>query len=155
MHRRVLPVLLVVVLVAVFVTACGKACNNLGGTNGIRVDVPAAIGKVAKTWRLELCQGEHCASVNFPSAPTQGSGVAPGIRLVDEGYEIDLKELGKGWKADTTSAVTVIGFATSGRTVVRGTETFEFDASYPNGPDCDKTPFLRHTTGVDGGDLVG
>ncbi|MCX6397108.1 MAG: hypothetical protein NTV23_11525 [Propionibacteriales bacterium] len=151
MGRRTTTVIASGVLMTLL-SACGQGgCSTLGGESSIRIQVPSAIRKVVDNFRLELCQGDRCASVNFPGKPGSAD---PGVVLEEDAYTVDVALLGKRWQAGTDSGLTLLGFTKKGRTVLRHTEQFAFDGYYPNGKDCDKDPFVRHGTSVGGEDLV-
>jgi len=157
MGRRGTAAVVGVVLTGlVGLSACGKqGCSDLPVDSGIQVQLPAAFQKFVKTLRVELCQGEQCEAVNFASTTKDPDGVIEdGITVRDAAYDLDLDRLGGGWKASTPSSLVVIGTAKSGRITLRHTEDFEFDAAYPNGPDCDDAPALTHSTSLDGSDLT-
>lgn len=137
-------------------TACGPTgCTDVGGTNTLRLQVPEPLRKLTQTWRIELCQGDRCEDLDFPSKTADPSGVIKdGISLSEDAYLIDLDLLGERPKADIETTLTVLGATGSGRPVLRHTEQFTFDGFYPNGRDCDKDPYVRHSTAVDGADLV-
>lgn len=153
-RRATTTVLLGVVLT--LLSGCGDdGCADQPVSSGIRIQVPAPIQKLVDTLRVELCQGERCEAVNFPSRATAGEDVAEGITLADDAYTIDLARLGKGWKAETVGGLTIRGTEKSGRAVVERTEQFTFTAAYPNGEDCTDDPELTYSTSVGGTDLVG
>lgn len=155
--RRPMTTAVLLGVVLTLLAGCGKqGCTALGGVSSIRIQVPAAIQKLTKTLRVELCQGSRCESVNFASRATEPNGfVSEGISLEGDAYTVDVDLLGTKWKAGTESGLTILGFTAKGRTVLRHTEQFEFDGYYPNGEDCDDEPFLRYGTSVGGEDLVG
>lgn len=137
-------------------TACGPSgCTDVGGTNTLRIQIPEPLQKLTRTWRIELCQADRCEDLDFPSKTTDPTGmVADGISLAQGAYLIDLNLLGERPKADLETTLTVLGVTASGRPVLRHTEQFTFDGYYPNGRDCDKDPYVRHSTALDGDDLV-
>ncbi|MET3962939.1 hypothetical protein ABIE44_002873 [Marmoricola sp. OAE513] len=155
MKFRSLAALVVLVLSATTACADGLDCTDKGGVSQIRIQVPPAIQKLSKNFRVELCQGERCEAVNFASKSTEANGyVSKGVFLVEDTYSVDVSLFGRHWKADTASGLTIIGVTKKGRTVLRHTEQFEFDGYYPNGKDCDKEPSVNYATSVGGDDLV-
>ena len=136
--------------------ACGPAdgCTAVDGASFLRIQVPPAIQKLTATLRVELCQGERCASVNFPSRSGPDSAVIPGVALEKDTYVVDVDLLGTGWAADSPSGLTVLGTTEEGPTVLRHTEQFAFDGYYPNGADCDRFPSVTYSTSVSADDLV-
>ncbi|RYJ04833.1 MAG: hypothetical protein EON52_14735 [Actinomycetales bacterium] len=157
MGRRTTTVVLLGVVLTLLLSACGKqGCTKIEGVSSIRVQVPKPIQKIADTFRVELCQGDRCASTNFPaSAPKGSTSVSQGVTLDDDAYTVDVTLLGKGWKPGTDSGLTILGYTAENREVVRHTEQFRFDGYYPNGKDCDPAPSVRYGTSLGGEDLVG
>lgn len=157
MGRRTTTVVLLGVVLTMLLSACGKqGCTDIGGVSSIRIQVPKAIQKITDTFRVELCQGERCASTNFASTTKQAGGaISEGVTLEGDAYTVDVNLLGKGWKPGTDSGLTILGFTDENRSVVRHTEQFQFDGYYPNGKDCDPDPYVRYGTSLGAEDLVG
>ena len=158
MRRAFVPFLGLVLLAS---SGCGFTddCPKARDTSAMQLEVPAAVRKLVSTFQVELCQGEHCGSTDFPARPAGGGSaaeetLAPGVSLDGDNIRITLATVGKGWKAGSASGLTVTGFTRRGRVVLQHTEQFTFDASYPNGKSC-APEVLRYATGVDGADLQG
>lgn len=154
MGRKTATTAVLTVVLAATSACSGSSCTKVRGAGEIKVQVPAAVRQLVRTVRVELCQGAHCKAVTFPSRARESDGaVATGVTLSGDSYLVALEALGDGWKPRTTSGLTVLGTAKSGRVVVRHVEQFTFDAYVPTKDDCDQEPTLTHVTGITGDDL--
>jgi hypothetical protein len=133
-----------------------QACTQIGGRNFVAVSVEPGIRATLGALRLELCQAERCEHITFPAAsPSQhGMYIQEGVELDTDTYSVDLSSLGGDWDPDAKSSLEVRGMSAEGSTVVRRAETFVFDQDYPNGKDCDPSPYLSHRTRIGSQDRV-
>ncbi|GAB3659685.1 hypothetical protein GCM10027596_17420 [Nocardioides korecus] len=123
-----------------------QACTLMGGSSALSIAVAPTLRASLTSLRLELCQGDRCGRTSIPATPQD-----PG----ETSSFVALDGLGDGWDPDATSRLEVRGVAVDGTVVVRRTERFEFDHFYPNGRECDVTPYLTHHTRLTDRDRVG
>ena len=129
----------------------GMVCSTIGGSNQLTVSLqPKKPARLARL-RIELCQAHRCGELAFESTPPDRRYlyVEKGVRIVDANtYLIELGALGRGWKPDVRAQLAVEELAADKTTLARHTESFKFRKTYPNGKDCDVTPYLSHRTRV-------
>jgi hypothetical protein len=143
MTSRLVRALLALVLAAI-TGACERpahVCTLIGGINSVTFDLnPAVVTRVASI-EVTLCQGDRCRDATVRRV----EGAAP-----DAPIFLDLdRSLGGGWKAGRAK-IAATGRAARGEVVVRRTDTFRWTLDYPNGKQCDTTPFLHHTVRLGG-----
>lgn len=130
---------LLALVLAAITTACerpGQACTLIGGVDSITLDIDPTIATRVASVDVTLCQGDRCRS----GAVRRIHGATP-----DTPIFVDLdRSLGGGWKAGKAT-LDATALTAQGIVVARREDSFRWTLDYPNGKQCDRTPFLHHT----------
>lgn len=131
-------------------------CTLIGGISSLIIEVDPGVRSRMTAMKAELRQGGHTRTVTFPTARTteHSEPIQNGVFSFGERYRVVLREDGGAaalpgpWKGDKSARVEVEAVDGDETVVGRGSETFDFDVSYPNGKGCDPE-VLTHDISVD------
>ena len=130
---RIRALVLAGALLCVSVQACGPiACTKMGGTNGVRLEIPKALFVASGDVRFTVCSDTDCASAtavlySFPDDPTSPQQRGAGVTFADLARTFAPGEV----------KVTVELRGSQGQLVAERTETIRLKRYYPNGKECD------------------
>ena len=127
------------VSVALGVQGCtgGGGCSDVGGFDGVGVEIPRALFLSSGSVAFEVCAGDDCASA------TQRLGAVP-EGPVGRGVSVTFDELGRRFEPGTV-AVTVEMSDADGKVVAATRRDVQLTRSYPNGRSCDGEGYVGGT----------
>lgn len=118
------------VLVAVVAQGCdGRACTNIGGVNGVGVEIPRALFVTSGTVTVEVCDAAGCASARQRLRPVPGGPVG-------RGAIVSFDDLGRRFEPGEVT-VSVELSDPMGEAVAAARRDIELSRTYPNGKACD------------------
>lgn len=134
-----------VILVAAALQGCtGRGCTDMGGYNGVDVQISRAVDVDSGRLTVELCGDEGCASATerLRPVPTEKSGRRLVVTFADLGRRFD--------RGDTV--VTIALSDTAGSVVARARRDLELERWDPNGYGCDGNGYVVGRVEVGAGD---
>lgn len=124
-------------VLALVPSGCGRslACGDVGGIDGVTVEIPSALSVARGLLTVEVCDDSGCASA---TDPVRRYGSAP------ESATFSFAQLGRAFD---DGSVDVEVRLTDGRGVVvaHRQDSLSLSRSYPNGRECDGDGFVHGT----------
>lgn len=119
------------VSVALGVQGCagGGGCSDVGGFDGVGVEIPRALFVASGSVAFAVCVADDCAT-----ATTRLGAVPQGP--VSRGASVTFDELGRRFEPGSVT-VTVEMSDANGKVIVATQRDVQLTRSYPNGPSCD------------------
>lgn len=125
-------------VVGLIVQGCGPmACTEMGGINGIDVEIPAALHVESGSVAFEVCDEDGCASAIERLGRIPGEKQPSGRRFL-----ATFEDLGRRFGPGPV-AVTVELKDSTGRTVAVSERNVEMKRYYPNGKRCDGDGYVN------------
>ena len=128
-------------LVALGVQGCsGVGCSDVGGFDGVAVEIAPALFVSTGTVAVEVCDAEDCAT------GTQDLGPVP-EGAVGRGANITFDDLGRRFEPGPV-AVTVELSDADGKVIATAERDAELTRSFPNGESCDGDGYVVGTVAL-------
>ena len=121
-------------VVGVLAQACGggRACTLIGGTDGVTIQVPAAVYAGAGDVTVEVCRRQRCGFTHQVLAATPRRAPAPAVRVVTASFH----DLGRRFAPGHVQVTVTLRRADGGVVGVRR-QGVDLVRRYPNGQACD------------------
>lgn len=130
------------VLVAVVAQGCdGQACTNVGGVNGVGVEIPRALFVTSGTVTVEVCDAAGCAWGRQRLGPVPGGPAG-------RGAIVSFEDLGRRFEAGPATVRVEVSDG-DGETVAAARRDIELSRTYPNGKACDGDGYVTGSLKLD------
>lgn len=146
MMKVVLAVLLLVVALGVQGCSVVRGCSDVGGVNGVRVEMPRALFVASGSVAVEGCDTDGCSSVTQSLGPVPEGPVG---REVHASFDA----LGRHFEPGQVT-VTVEMADAAGDLVATSRHDLELTRSYPNGKACDGDGYVSGSVNLNARDRV-
>lgn len=135
------------VSVALGVQGCaGGGCSDVGGFDGVGVEIPRALFVASGSVALEVCVADECASA------TQRLGAVP-EGPVGRGVSVTFDELGRRFEPGSVTVTVELSNA-NGKVIAAARRDVQLTRSYPNGKSCDGEGYVGGTLTLTPGDRL-
>jgi hypothetical protein len=144
--RMPAAVLFVVVVLGAPRCIGGRACTEIGGLDGVGVEIPRTLFVRSGEVAFEVCDDDGCAAAarrlgQVPEGP------------VGRGASVTFDDLGRSFEPGRVR-VTVELSDSDGRLVAAARRDIELDRSYPNGRRCDGEGYVNGSLEMSSNDRV-
>jgi hypothetical protein len=143
---RGFAVVAVTAVLAMQSCAGASGCSDVGGFDGVGVEIPRALFVKSGSVAFEVCDDADCA------AATQRLGTVPEGR-VGRGVDVTFDELGRRFEPGSVN-VRVELSDSRGQVVAAARRPVELTRSYPNGKSCDGEGYVGGVLALTAGDRV-
>ena len=126
-----------------------SSCTDVGGFNGIGVDIPEALFVAVGSVEFEVCDDEGCARAAKRLGRMPKDVSTPVGRGASVGFDDLGRDLGPG-----RVQVTVELYDEAHRLVARRAEPVTLSRYWPNGKDCDGDGWISGGLALSPGDAV-
>ena len=117
-------------LVVVGVQGCaGGGCSDVGGFDGVGVDIPRALFVSTGNLAVEVCDADGCGKATERLGPVPEGAVGRGVNITFE-------QLGRRFEPGPV-VVTVELFNADRQVIATAERDAQLTRSYPNGKSCD------------------
>jgi hypothetical protein len=143
---KALAALFLVVAVGVQGCAAGRACTEVGGFNGVGVEIPRALFVASGSVAFDVCDTDGCASAIQRLGPVPEGPVG-------RGAGVSFDDLGRHFEPGQVK-VTVRLANSDGELVAAARRDIELTRSYPNGKSCDGDGYVSGSLKLNARDRV-
>jgi hypothetical protein len=142
-----IPATVLFLVVALGVQGCvATACTEIGGFDGVGVEMPRSLFVRSGEVTFEVCDAEGCATA------TQRLGRVP-ERPVGRSALVTFDDLGRAFEPGRVT-VSVRLFDSDGTLVAAARRDIDLDRSYPNGRRCDGEGYVSGSLAMSPDDRV-
>lgn len=143
---KALAALFLVVTLGVQGCAAGRACTDVGGFNGVGVEIPRALFVASGSVAFDVCDTDGCASAIQRLGPVPEGPVG-------RGADVSFDDLGRHFEPGQVT-VTVKLANSDGELVAAARHDIELTRSYPNGKSCDGDGYVNGSLRLNARDRV-
>ena len=143
---KILSALVLVVAVGVQGCATGQACSDVGGFDGVGVEIPRGLFVASGSVAFDVCDADGCASA------VQRLGPVPEGPVGREA-SVTFDDLGRSFEPGEVTVAVKLSDA-NGTVTATARRSIELSRSYPNGRSCDGDGYVGGSLELTTGDRV-
>lgn len=134
-------------LVMIAVQGCaGGGCSDVGGFDGVRVELPRALFVSTGKLAVEVCDADGCSTATERLGPVPEGAVGRGVNVTFD-------DLGRPFEPGPVT-VTVELSRADGEVIATAERNAQLTRSYPNGKSCDGDGYVFGTVALTASDRL-